>query len=599
MGRWLVVIIVILLGAVSCSMRTGDEGAFSRLTADFVYGTLALSPVSATSAGYHHHENQNLDEMLDDISPAGIERQRQFYTTFRDRLAREVKSGSLSPEDRADYDIIAGQISLGLLELDRIQSYRHNPTTYVELAGNALFNPQVLEYAPKAERFRHIIARLRKFPGFLGQAAKNLADAPQIWTKVAIEENEGNIGLVDKTLRTDAPSEIRAEYDAAATQALAALREFQTFLQHDLARRTQADWRLGSELYNEKFRYTLATDLSPSDVLQRAEADLKAVRDRMLQLALPLHAKYYPAHKEHPELSGVDRENRVIGETLARIADRHSTPETYVADAKRDLEEARRFVAEKKIVTLPPRDNLQVIETPEFMRGIYAVGGFVPAPALEPQLGAFYWITPIPKSWPQSRIESKLREYNFYKLKLLTIHEAVPGHYVQLEYANDIQPKTRRILRSIFGNGPYIEGWAQYATQVLLDEGFLDHSPELRLTFQKEELRVLANAILDIRLQTLGMTDQQALDLMEKETFQESEEATAKLQRAKLSSCQLPTYLVGWRDWIRVRDQYKQSAGEKYGLTEFDDRSLKQGAVPLPVLARLLTDKPLGGSAGH
>src|SRR5262249_16070988 len=157
---------------------------------------------------------------------------------------------------------------------------------------------------------------------------------------------------------------------------------------------------------------------------------------------------------------------------------------------------------------------LQVIETPEFMRGIYAVGGFNPAPALEPQLGAFYWVTPIPKDWPQSRIDSKLREYNFYKLKLLTIHEAMPGHYVQLEFANSVEPKSRRLVRAVFGNGPYVEGWAVYATRMMIDEGFLNRAPELELTFLKEELRVLANTIIDIRLHMLNMTDQEALDLM-------------------------------------------------------------------------------------
>ena len=188
------------------------------------------------------------------------------------------------------------------------------------------------------------------------------------------------------------------------------------------------------------------------------------------------------------------------------------------------------------MLTLPARDNLQVIETPEFMRGIYSVGGFNPAPALEPQLGAFYWITPIPTSWPKERIESKLREYNFYGLKILTIHEAMPGHYVQFEYANDVQPQLRRVLRAVFGNGPYVEGWAVYATDFMLDSGYLNNSPELRLTFLKQQLRVLANTILDVRLHTKGMTDQQALDLMINDGFQEREEATGKLQRAKLSS---------------------------------------------------------------
>jgi uncharacterized protein (DUF885 family) len=210
---------------------------------------------------------------------------------------------------------------------------------------------------------------------------------------------------------------------------------------------------------------------------------------------------------------------------------------------------------------------------------------------LEPQLGAFFWITPIPSTWAKDRIDSKLREYNFYNLKLLVIHEAMPGHYVQGEFANDVQPKARRILRAIYGNGPYVEGWAQYITQVMLDEGLLGNSPELRLTLLKQELRVDANAIIDVRMQTDKMSDEQAMDLMEKATFQEHEEAVAKLQRVKLSSTQLPTYFVGWRDWLRVRELEKQTKGGAFRMVDFHDRALKEGAVPLPVLARLLTGK--------
>ena len=243
---------------------------------------------------------------------------------------------------------------------------------------------------------------------------------------------------------------------------------------------------------------------------------------------------------------------------------------------------------EKGLVTLPNRSNLQVIETPEFMRGIYGVGGFDPAPALEPQLGAFYWITPIPKDWPKERIESKLREYNNYGLQELTIHEAMPGHYVQFEYANDVQPQARRLLRSVFSNTPYVEGWAFYTQQMMSDEGYLNNSKELRMTFYKQALRALANTILDVRLQTMGMTDQQALDLMINDTFQEKEEATAKLQRAQLSSCQFPTYFAGWKGWLEAREQFKQRQGSAYTLREFHDRALKESAVPLPVLEQLL-----------
>lgn len=568
-----------LLAIASCSKPHGS--VFDSLTEEFVYGSLALSPVNATQSGYHRHKGVNLDEMLDDYSERGIGDQRQFLTGFRERL-NKLDAAGLEPEQWADLEIISDQIALGLLELDSIQNYRHNPTFYVELIGNALFNPLVLEYAPKPQRIRAIIARLGKIPALLDQARRNLASAPEIWTTVAIDENQGNIDLIGKDILDAVPDDLKAGYETAAKPALDALRAFQDFLKTDLAKRHDSDWRLGREKYEAKFRHVLETDRKPDEILAEAEAELKSVHGRMQALALLLYPKLYPGMPTPKE------SNRTIVEALARIADRHSTRESYIADAKGDLDEARDFVREKGLLKLPPRDNLQVIETPVFMRGIYAVGGFNAAPALEPKLGAFYWITPIPESWPLERVESKLREYNFYKLKLLTIHEAMPGHYVQMEYANDVEPQPRRLLRSVFGNGPYIEGWGQYSEQTMLDEGLLDNSPELRLTFLKEELRVLANAIIDIRLQTGRMTDEEALDLMMRQTFQEKEEATAKLQRAKLSSAQLPMYLVGWRGWIRLRGQYQKAKGADYKLSEFNEKALREGAAPLPQIGKLI-----------
>jgi uncharacterized protein (DUF885 family) len=582
---------IIAVPLVAGCALSQNKSSFAELEEEFVYTTLSFSPVAATSAGYHRHQGVNLDEQLDDFGAASVERQKRFYKGMRARLAEAGRPQELSPEERADAAVMRNQIELALLELETIQSYRHNPTSYVELIGNALFNPLVLEFAPKTERLRDIIARTEKIPAFLEQAKANLADSPEIWTNVAGEENQGNIDLLERSLPAVMPRELRGEFDRAAKTALAALRGFQDYLKNDLAKRNHADWRLGRENYQRKFRHTLATDVSPEQVLGEAESDLKKVRAQMLELAR--NVKLPGSHKISGDFSPHDAENRVISEVLDQIAGRHATPETYMADAKRDLAEARAFVKSKNLLTLPLRGNLQVIETPEFMRGIYAVGGFSPAPALEPQLGAFYWVTPIPKSWPPERIESKLREYNFYHLKLLTIHEAMPGHYVQGEFADDIEPKSRRVLRALWGSGTYVEGWAVYAEQLMLDEGYLDHAPELRLTFQKEMLRVLANTILDVRLQTMGMTDRQALDLMERETFQETEEANAKLQRAKLSSCQLPTYFVGWRDWLRVRDAYQRMKGPAFSLREFHDRALKPGAVPLPALAQLLTGKAL------
>jgi uncharacterized protein (DUF885 family) len=423
----------------------------------------------------------------------------------------------------------------------------------------------MLNYAPVEKRFGHIIKRLERIPALFDQAKANLADAPEVWNRVAVEENDGNVELIDKTLRSAAPESLKAAYGVAAEKALASVRDFNVFLKDKLSART-SDWRLGKEKYARKFALVLASGRTPEDLLAAAETDLKTIRAQMTKLAAP----------------------KTIEQALDDVARQHATPANYMAKAKETLTQATAFVKQKDLLTLPARSNLDVIETPEFMRGIYGVGGFNPAPPLEPQLGAFYWITPIPKSWPPARIESKLREYNNYGLQELTIHEAMPGHYVQLEYANDVQPVSRRLLRTILSNTPYVEGWAVYTQQMMSDEGYLDNNKALWLTFYKQILRVLANTILDIRLQTMGMTDQEALDLMMKDTFQEKEEATAKLQRAQLSSCQLPTYFVGWKGWLNVREHYKQRKGSAFSLKEFHERALKESGVPLPALDSLL-----------
>jgi uncharacterized protein (DUF885 family) len=556
-------IIFIALSTGGCS-RSDPAKDFDKLTEDFLYGSLALSPVSATATGYHLHNGVPLDELIDDYSTGGLDQQRTFYKDFQLRVAN-LDVTKLDKEQHVDLDMMKSNAELALLDLDTIQSYKHNPTVYVELIGNALYTPYMLNYAPTEKRFEQIIKRLERTPALFEQAKANLTDAPEVWNRVAREENDGNIELIDKTLRAAAPESQKTLYATAAAKALVAARDFNDFLKNNLSAKT-SDWRLGKEKYARKFALVLASGRTPEDLLAAAEADLKTVQAEMTKLAAP----------------------KTVERALDDIARQHATPDTYISKAKEELAQATAFVKEKDLLTLPARSNLDVIETPEFMRGIYGVGGFNPAPPLEPQLGAFYWITPIPKTWPAARVESKLREYNNYGLQELTIHEAMPGHYVQLEYANDVQPVSRRLLRTILSNTPYVEGWAVYTQQMMSDAGYLNGSKELWLTFYKQILRVLANTILDVRLQTMGMTDQQALDLMMKDTYQEKEEATAKLQRAQLSSCQLPTYFVGWKGWLDVREHYKQRKGSSYSLKEFNERALKESGVPLPALDTLL-----------
>jgi uncharacterized protein (DUF885 family) len=550
--------------ALTCTASPKANTKFDTLVDDFVFENLALSPSSASQVGYHRHRQVLLDDLLDDFSAKGIAEQQAFLGAMDARIAA-FDAKTLDPEQRADLGIMRDAVGASRLELDEIQSYRHNPTVYVELVGNALYALYVLHYAPAPERFKHIIERLKRVPVLMDQAKSNLKDSPEIWNQVAREEDAGNLDLIDGALRKDCPAALRTDYDAAAATALDSLKAFDSWLKGALSQKS-SDWRLGPDRYAKKFKYTLATGKTPDALLQEAEADLKRTREEMVKLAAP----------------------HTVEQALAEVASEHATPATYMQAAKKILADATVFVKQKDLVTLPPRANLQVIDTPEFMRGIYGVGGFDAAPALEPKLGAFFWVTPIPSSWPQSRIDSKLREYNTSGLEHLTVHEAMPGHYVQAEYANDIEPRSRRLLRMIYGNGPYVEGWAVYTQQMMAEQGFHGDTPGYRLTLAKQMLRVLGNTILDVRLQTKGMTDAEAMELMIKGTYQETEEATAKLQRAKLSSCQLPTYYAGYKGWIDVRARYQAQAGGAFSLKAFHEAALREGAVPLPVLDHLL-----------
>ena len=592
----LVVSAILAIGQGICSPAQPKD-KFASLSEQFIHETLAQSPAAASQAGYHHSVDPKtgkdiaLDSLLDDVRPAAFTAQRDLYAKWRERFHNETPVASLGPEDAADWRLIDDQIALNLLELDRIQNYRHNPTVYVELLGAALFQPLTDDYASEDVRVGDVLSRTAEIPRFLKQAKSILTDADSIFIKVAIEENEGNINLVEENIASAAAksSALKSRYDQVAPPAIKALKAFNDWLRNDLAKRkTDRTWRLGKEFYDQKFRLVMETDITPEHLLAEAESEFAKTRAEMLQLALPLHKQYYPDHDDHAGLTQRERENKIIGEALQKIADDHPDRNALLDTAREDLVGIRQFIIDKKIVTLKSRDNLKVIPTPEFERGIYSVGGFHSAPPLDPNAEAQYWVTPISPSTPEASAESRLREYNNWVLKWLCIHEALPGHYVQAEHANDVQPVSRRLVRALYGNGAYAEGWAEYIAQNMMQQGFADNDPRYRISYLKVWLRAIANSILDIRMQTMGMTDNQAMHFMMDDAFQTRAEAEGKLQRAKLSSTQLPTYFVGTEEWWRLRRAYEAAKGKDFSLAEFHDRALDEGALPVPWLKDIL-----------
>ena len=285
------------LFAQSATSAAPAGNKFAALAERFVHETLAQSPSSASQAGYHHYRDPKtgkdlaLDSLLDDVSPAGFAAQRKLYAAWRDRFHKQTPVASLSAEDAADWRLIDDQIALNLLELDQIQNYRHNPTVYVELLGAALFQPITDDYAPEDVRLGDVLSRLAATPAFLAQARSVLADADPIFIKVAAEENEGNINLVQSTIKSAVSKSpaLNARFDKVAPPALEALKSFSQWLQADLAKRkTDRTWRLGKKFYDQKFHLVMQTDITPEQLLANAESEFRNTRSEMLQLSLPL-----------------------------------------------------------------------------------------------------------------------------------------------------------------------------------------------------------------------------------------------------------------------------------------------------------------------
>jgi uncharacterized protein (DUF885 family) len=619
----LYIVLLALLSAIplpanSINSMSDKQSRFAELSDRFMKESLALSPSSASQAGYHKYVDDKtgktieLDALLDDMSWDFIMKQRAFFVSWRDRFHKETPVTSLDPQDAADWHLIDDQIGLVLLDVDKIQSNRHNPLGAVELIGSSIFQPMTSDYAPKDVRISHVLARIGQVPRFVKQVEETLVDADPVFIKGAIDANDGNIDLIEnmvpKEIFRDSKSandskssndlnnssdsvdaKLKSEYDRVAPPAIVALKDFSKWLQNDFSKRTAShSWRLGQELYDQKFGLVMESDLTPKQVLADAEQELVAVRAEMLQLSEPMHKEMYPDHGNHSELSGREREKLIITEVLQRISDDHPERDQLQKAIEADLESIKQFIREKKIVSLSERENLKVVPTPPFMRASYSVAGFHGAPPLDPQTEAQYWVTPIDKATSAKKAESKLREYNNFTLKWLTIHEALPGHYIQFEHLNNIQPERRRLLRSIYGNGAYIEGWAEYIAQVMMDEGFMNHDPRFRLVMRKIRLRVLGNAVLDIKMQTMNMTDAQAMELLTKEAFQTDAEAEGKLRRAKLSSTQLPTYYVGLREWFSLRKKYEKAKGPDFDLLKFHNLVLDQGPLPVPIVEKLV-----------
>lgn len=561
---------------------SADE-KFEALAKGFIEQFLAQQPEDATMLGDHRY-----DTRLNDMSASGIASAVALRRATLDSLA-QIKVEDLSPENRVDFDILQHNLHADLFALDTLRAWKSNPLIYNP--GNAVFSLVARDFAPLTERMKSVEARLAAIPAYLAAARENLEAPPALHTETAIRQNDGTIGLLTGTLAPfidSLPEAQRATVAAARDTAVAALQAYGQWLRTDLLPRSTGDYRLGEALYRAKLRYAIVTDMTPEQILARAEADLEKTTRDLAITAAELHRHLFP-NIPLPDESEKGRA-QLIRRVLDRLAEKRPTNETVVDDARRTLEEATAFVREHNLVTIPS-DPLEIIVMPEFQRGVAVAYCDSPGP-LEKNGRTFYAIAPTPADWSSERTESFYREYNAYMLKNLTVHEAMPGHYLQLMTGNRFQART--LIRGIFPSGIFAEGWATYVEAMMVEAGF--GGAEVRMQQLKMRLRLIINAMLDQGVHMRGMTEREGMKLMMERGFQEEGEAAGKWKRACLTSAQLSTYYIG--NMLMTDLRARAEAAGDFNLGEFHDKVISYGTIS-PTYLPMLLKLPAGGSGSQ
>lgn len=560
--------------ASSTSAATPSSDAkFESLAARFLAEYLRRNPTDATQIGEHKYDGQ-----WPDVSAEAEAETRTFVVAMRSELEKLVTASGaqgLNQKNRIDARILATQFDRWLFELDELKEAETNPLAYTGLIGQGLDPLLTRDFAPHAERIANLAARLEGLPRVVASAKKRLAHPPKVFTETALEQNRGLINLCKQGLTEHIKQEpaLAARLTAAATKATAALEELQQFLEKELLPRSDGDFRLGRARFEKKLRFALDEPALDIDALaDGARALLSRTQEEMVETAkeiwptLPGKAK-----AKLPKLESAKEKKAFVRSVLDAVAEQRPTNATIVADAKQMLAEATAFVKQHDLVRVPD-EPCGVIEMPEYRRGV-AVAYCDSSGPLEKKQETVFAISPTPKDWPAKRALSFYKEYNHAMLVDLTVHEAMPGHFLQLMHSN----RFKSDVRAVFGSGPFVEGWAVYAEWLMAKYGH--GGPRVRLQRQKMILRLCTNAILDHDVHAGTMDEKGALALMQGEGFQEEGEAVGKWRRARLSSAQLSTYYYGFSEMVKLRERAEKAPG--FTERAYHDKLLSFGSPPM------------------
>jgi uncharacterized protein (DUF885 family) len=556
-----------------------DQNAtFEKIGRSYIDILTAENPVRATELGDHRHDGE---------LPAIDANARKTRVAMDNQLLQalgQIDRSRLTPDNQIDYALLKNAVEYDLWDLETLQTWAWNPQVYNSTASNGLYLLIARDFAPWPQRFEAIVSRMEKLPAFLAEERRQLDPkrVPKIYAETVAKQNAGIMEIVDAALlpeveRTGVP---RTRFDAALANLKAAVAEHQKWLDEVLVPNARGDFRLGPALYDRKMKFELMSSMARPELKAKAQAAFAETRAEMERLARTFSE------------CAKGTQQRAIECALGKSYAKRATRGTLEQAARQTLAQATEFVREKGFVTMPSAP-VQVVPMPVFNQGNSVAYDDPPGP-LEKDQPNFYTISPIPKDWTDAQAASFLTEYNLYMLHDLSIHEAMPGHYLQLDHANMNDDPLRGVLQS----GPFIEGWAVYGEALMAEQGYLggdatEDGKLFKLTMLKMRLRSITNTLLDIGIQTEGMTREQAMELMTKGAFQQEREAAGKWLRAQLSSVQLLSYFTGFEEHSALREEAKQRWGKDFTLRRYNDEVLAHGSPPVKYVRALMFGLPV------
>jgi uncharacterized protein (DUF885 family) len=561
------------------------DARFADLSKRYIDSIARFSPVYGTQLGDHR-----FDDGLPDITASGRARQAVFERGLLAELGK-INLKTLSRDNQVDALMLRNQLQYDLWDLEVLKSWSWNVQSYNDNAAGALYNLAARDFAPWPQRLKAATARMEGLPAFLLETRKQLvaAKVPEIYATQVSKQNSGIVEVAQDMLAPHAEelgAKDKARFDAALARLKIAVAAQQTWLDKTLVPAAKGDFRLGAKLYDQKMKFALMSTMTRPELKAKATAAAAQTRSQMYALARQILAGKADAPPLPDNPDAAQQQAAVEAALEISYAKRPARTELMNA-AKATLATASDFVRAKGLVTMP-RAPVRIITMPKFQQGNAVAYCDSPGP-LDKGQDTFYAISPIPDEWTDAQATSFLREYNNYMIHDLSIHEAMPGHWLQIDHSN----QDKSVLRAVLSSGPFVEGWAVYGEGVMADENYLDGDPLFKITVLKMRLRSITNTLLDIGIQTEGMTREAAMDLMMKGAFQQEREAAGKWVRAQLSSTQLLSYFSGYEEHMAMREEAKKRWGAKFDLKAYHDAVLAHGSPPARFVRELVFDLPV------